>query len=119
MRTMDLTECAAFLKIERTHALKLAGEGVLPGAKIGRAWVFLEEDLVAYLKAEVKQQQEKRRQALVPDPLAQHIQVKPSAKTARPLAMSPLAITRRTKKVRPNLDLYDLAVAHSQPQPSS
>ncbi len=60
MRTLNLLECAEFLKIERVYAMKLAGEGKLPGAKIGKAWVFLEEDLVAYLRTKVREQTEAR-----------------------------------------------------------
>lgn len=60
MRTLDINECAEFLKIERTHALKLAGVGELPGAKIGKSWVFLEDDLADYLRAQVKLQSRER-----------------------------------------------------------
>lgn len=60
MRTLDIFECADFLKIDRTTALKLAGEGELPGARIGRAWVFLEDDLVEYLRAKARQQAAER-----------------------------------------------------------
>lgn len=58
--TLDLDDAADFLKIERTYALKLAGAGVLPGAKIGKAWVFLESDLVQYLHGVVLDQQRAR-----------------------------------------------------------
>lgn len=61
MRSLDVDECAAFLKVDRTTVLKLAAEGVLPGAKIGRAWVFPEAELVEFLSAEVKRQQAARR----------------------------------------------------------
>ena len=61
MRTLDLEECAEFLKVNRATALELAGKGELPGAKIGRAWVFLEDDLVEYLRVKVKQQQRERQ----------------------------------------------------------
>jgi excisionase family DNA binding protein len=60
VKTLDLSECADFLKIDRTTALRLAGEGELPGAKIGRAWVFLEEDLVEYLRAKAREQARQR-----------------------------------------------------------
>jgi excisionase family DNA binding protein len=63
VRTFDINEVAAFLKVDRTTALSLAGSGQLPGAKIGRAWVFLESDVVAYLKGEVERQSEERRRA--------------------------------------------------------
>lgn len=61
MKTLDIDECAAFLKVNRSTAFELAQSGELPGAKIGRAWVFLEDDLVEYLRAKVRQQQEQRQ----------------------------------------------------------
>lgn len=62
MRTLDIEECAAYLKVDRTTVLKLAMQGVLPGAKIGRAWVFPEDELAAFLSGEVKRQQMERRE---------------------------------------------------------
>lgn len=62
MRTYDIHEAADFLKIDRTTALDLAGAGELPGAKIGRAWVFLEIDLIAYLQDKVRIQTAERRE---------------------------------------------------------
>ncbi|WP_081087759.1 helix-turn-helix domain-containing protein [Burkholderia stagnalis] len=56
MRTFDLQECADFLKIDRTTAMKLAQQGDIVGARIGRAWVFLEDDVVAFLREQAQQQ---------------------------------------------------------------
>jgi excisionase family DNA binding protein len=56
MKTLDLLECADFLKIDRTTLLRLANAGEITGAKIGRAWVFLEDDVVAYLKRQAIEQ---------------------------------------------------------------
>ncbi|MDE1007547.1 MAG: helix-turn-helix domain-containing protein [Paraburkholderia fungorum] len=56
MRTFDLIECAEFLKVDRNTAMKLAGTGELPGAKIGRAWVFLEDDVVNFLRKKTQEQ---------------------------------------------------------------
>ena len=50
MKTYDINEAADFLKIDRSTALDLAHLGTLPGAKVGRAWVFMEDELVAYLR---------------------------------------------------------------------
>lgn len=58
--TYDINECAEFLKIEKQTALSLAAEGKLPGAKVGRAWVFLVDDLVEYLRQQVRLQQRER-----------------------------------------------------------
>lgn len=61
MRTLDLIECAAFLKIDRTTALALAGRGDLPGAKVGRAWVFLEDELAEWLRQQIAAQRRQRQ----------------------------------------------------------
>ena len=99
MKTLDLTECAEFLKIERTHALNLAGTGVLPGAKIGRSWVFLEEDLVDYLRTEARKQMRDRQvKAVTEDELAA------SAVRNTPLMVSPRAAARKAGK-KPRIDL--------------
>jgi hypothetical protein len=60
MRTLDLEECCEFLKIDRNVGTRLALSGELPGAKIGRAWVFLEDDLVDYLRLQVRKQTRER-----------------------------------------------------------
>lgn len=67
VKSLDLDECAAYLKVDRTTVLKLAMQGVLPGAKIGRAWVFPETELALFLSDEVKRQQAERRGATVAD----------------------------------------------------
>lgn len=56
MRTFDLQECADFLKVDRTTAMKLAQQGEIVGARIGRAWVFLEDDVVAFLREQAQRQ---------------------------------------------------------------
>jgi len=63
MTSLNIEECAEFLKIHITTASEMAADGTLPGAKIGKAWVFLLEDLVDYLRAEVRRQQSERQKA--------------------------------------------------------
>lgn len=64
MKTYDIHEAADFLKVDRSTALELANAGTLPGAKVGRAWVFMEEELLNYLRDVTrKQTQERRAQA--------------------------------------------------------
>lgn len=62
MRTLDLIECSDFLKVDRKTVMKLAGRGELIGAKIGRAWVFLEEDVVIFLRKKATEQTTARLQ---------------------------------------------------------
>jgi excisionase family DNA binding protein len=64
MKTYDIHEAADFLKVDRSTALDLANGGALPGAKVGRAWVFMEDELINYLRDVTrKQTQERRAQA--------------------------------------------------------
>lgn len=51
MKTLNLIETAQFLGVHKDTARDLAACGELPGAKVGRAWRFLEADLVGYLRS--------------------------------------------------------------------
>lgn len=51
MLTFTLLEAAAFLKIHPEELRQRAKAGLIPGAKVGRAWVFLQDDLAAYLRS--------------------------------------------------------------------
>ncbi len=61
MKTYDIHEAADFLKVDRTTALELAAGGTLPGAKVGRAWVFMEDELINYLRDVTRKQTQERR----------------------------------------------------------
>jgi len=51
MKTLTLLEASAFLHMHpMTVALK-ARRGLIPGAKPGKHWVFLEDDLVIWLRS--------------------------------------------------------------------
>jgi excisionase family DNA binding protein len=60
VNTLNLEETARFLKVHTETISRLAKTGQLPGAKIGRAWVFLEEDLIEYLREQIQIQQTMR-----------------------------------------------------------
>ena len=51
MKTLALSEAAAFLKMHPEEVRRRAKFGAIPGAKAGRAWVFIEEDLAGYLRS--------------------------------------------------------------------
>jgi excisionase family DNA binding protein len=85
MKTFDIPACADFLKIHRTTVLKLAATGELPGAKIGRAWVFLESDLVDYLRGVISTQQTKRVAPADKSPVTA-IEVAPKRRSGRKIA---------------------------------
>ncbi len=51
MRTLNLDEAADFLKLCRDEIRRRARLGLLPGAKAGRRWVFIERrDSLSYLR---------------------------------------------------------------------
>ena len=51
METLTLSEAAEFLKVHPQTLRQRAKSGEIPGAKVGRSWVFLEEDLVRVIRA--------------------------------------------------------------------
>jgi excisionase family DNA binding protein len=61
MKTFDLEECADYLKVNPTTVQGLAAQGKIPGAKIGRAWVFMEEDVADYLREQIRIQTRQRQ----------------------------------------------------------
>lgn len=95
MRTYGVDECGEFLKVDRTTVLKLAGDGILPGAKIGRSWVFLEDELIEYVRKQTYSQMRARRaEREIDDSLA--------ASSGRHMSDAPTRQSRRKIKV-PNL----------------
>ena len=84
--TLNLDEAAHFLKIHKCTASDLAATGRLPGAKIGRAWVFLLTDLETWLQEEVIRQQKSRIERYKP---SNYQIITASEKRRRPLPRLP------------------------------
>src|SRR6185436_3956716 len=51
MRTLDLNAAADFLHMSPAVLRQKARKGAVRAAKPGKCWVFLEDDLVAYLRS--------------------------------------------------------------------
>ena len=51
MNSLNLKQAADFLKMHPEEVRRRTKLGQLPGAKIGKSYVFLEDDLVAYIRA--------------------------------------------------------------------
>ena len=51
MNTLNIKEAAVFLKIHEQTARRFAKAGIIPAAKPGKHWCFIEEDLRAYLRS--------------------------------------------------------------------
>lgn len=52
MKTLTIKEAADFLQIHPQTLRNRAACGDIPGAKIGRAWVFIEIDIADYLRSQ-------------------------------------------------------------------
>ncbi|MDR4483870.1 MAG: helix-turn-helix domain-containing protein [Nitrospirales bacterium] len=46
---LSIDEVAKMLKIPKATAYKFAGQGEIPGTKVGRKWVFLRTRILAWL----------------------------------------------------------------------
>ena len=57
---LDAPACAALLRCSVTHLHRLAREGRVPAAKVGRGWVFVEADIIDWVRERVKPMPVKR-----------------------------------------------------------
>lgn len=53
-RLMDVNETASYVGLSSFTVRKMARDGVLPAAKIGRAYRFKREDIDAYLRIQYR-----------------------------------------------------------------
>ena len=61
MKTFGIESAAEFLNVSPDTMKDLAQNGVVPGAKIGKCWVFSDESLESYLREEIRKQTADRR----------------------------------------------------------
>jgi hypothetical protein len=52
MKTLNLKEAAAFLKLHPVTLQSKAKAGEIPGAKIGKCWVFVDVDLIEFIRSQ-------------------------------------------------------------------
>ncbi|TLS18454.1 MAG: helix-turn-helix domain-containing protein [Betaproteobacteria bacterium] len=52
MATLTLQEAASFLKVHPVTLQSKARSGEIPGAKVGKCWVFLEIDLIEFIRSQ-------------------------------------------------------------------
>ena len=48
--TLDAPTCAALLCCSQSHLHRLAREGIVPATKVGRGWVFIENDIIEWVR---------------------------------------------------------------------
>lgn len=54
MSTLTLKEAASLLKLHPVTLQEKARSGEIPGAKIGKCWVFVEIDLIEHIRTQYK-----------------------------------------------------------------
>ena len=55
IHTFTLEEAASFLKISKCSLYQKARAGEICGAKVGKRWVFIKQDLVEYIRSQYSQ----------------------------------------------------------------
>ena len=81
MKTLTLQEAAELLKIHPVTLLNKANAGEVPGAKIGKCWVFVEIDLIEHIRSRYAVQ------ALAVDH-ERYMSCRSSSTTSRPIGAS-------------------------------
>lgn len=73
--TIDSNQCAELLHCTPEQVEELARSGEIPGLKLGRSWLFVRQDLLAYLAEKARLEAEQRRAKRQPGvaPIAQAI----------------------------------------------
>lgn len=59
--TIGSEECAELLRCTAPQVEELARAGEIPGLKIGRSWLFVRADLLAYLAEKARAEAQERR----------------------------------------------------------
>ena len=52
MNTFNISQAAQFLGAHKETVRRLAATGKIPGVKVGKGWVFIEQDLALYIRAQ-------------------------------------------------------------------
>ena len=50
MKTLNIEQAAEFLGAHKETVRRQAANGQLPGVKIGRSWIFIEQDLAIHIR---------------------------------------------------------------------
>ena len=91
--TIDAEECAELLKCTADTVEELTRKGELPAVKIGRGWIYVRADLLAYLAEKGRREAEERRQeftARCKTPASLPRLVKPRRQTPPALPQPPI-----------------------------
>ena len=83
--TIDAAECAELLRCTTGQVEEMARCGDIPGLKIGRGWLFVRSDLLAFLAQRARQEAADRRSKRAPGPNVEQIKPRRRAPPALPV----------------------------------
>lgn len=90
--TLNVAQAAELLFADPDTIMTLARQGKLPGAKIGKSWVFLRTDVLDYLRSRIREETKERlrrqSQPSTPTAIAQDRMLRPSRRRPVPLLPS-------------------------------
>ncbi len=93
--TIDADECAQLLRCTAGQVEEMARAGEIPGLKIGRGWLFVRADLLAFLAERARQEAADRRAKRSPAaagkvaPIRPARRVPPALPALRPTSAAP------------------------------
>ena len=85
--TIGSDECAQLLRCTPEQVEELARAGEIPGLKIGRGWLFVRDDLLAYLAEKARAEAEARRAKRQPGVVQITTAAKPRRRIPPPLPL--------------------------------
>lgn len=71
--TIGSEDCAKILRCTPEQVEELARAGEIPGLKLGRSWLFVRGDLLAYLAEKAREEAQRRRSKRQPSALMPEI----------------------------------------------
>jgi excisionase family DNA binding protein len=81
--TLNADDAAALLHAESETVLQYARSGELPGTRIGKSWVFMRDDVIAFLRKQIAHDTAERLRTKV-EPLAVSLQSKQNSRRRIP-----------------------------------
>lgn len=87
--TLNADDAAALLHAESETILQYARSGELPGTRIGKSWVFMRDDVIAFLRKQISHDTEQRLRTKAA-PLAVALQPKQNMRRRPPPALPSL-----------------------------
>jgi excisionase family DNA binding protein len=93
-QTMNIQEVAAFCRAEPETIAQYARSGELPGTKMGKGWLFLYDDVIAFLRERIADETRLRREKAQIETLA-----------CKPTAMQFSVPSRRRRTSLPRLPI--------------